>query len=378
MVRFVRTRREFLGSVVGGAAAVGMTAVLPSSLRLGGGDGSLTVVVLGDVHFDRLEHHDLEWLRREKPNDIRQVENYSRITREVLPSFMLRVKEQVRESGADFVFQLGDFVQGLCGTPELARRHLVEFIEFIESFDLGVPFVVVKGNHDVTGPGSVEAYDELVLPWQSKQVGAEQRSANMSFVRGNTRFVTFDAYVRESLDWFEAECGRRTEEHLVFGIHPPVVPYGARSTWHVFARENQRVQREKLLDLLGQMEATVLCGHLHRYGTVVREVGGGRFIQTALVSVLQNLTPSVRDERSGVGAFGPDLVELEPRFFPDTVDERRAALVAEGPFIRHYEYADKVGSAVLRIDGGAVSARLFSGVEASVWRQLDLTGLRDA
>lgn len=42
-------------------------------------------VLLGDLHFDRLAHHNLDWLQKEKPDDLRQVQNYSRLTAERRP-----------------------------------------------------------------------------------------------------------------------------------------------------------------------------------------------------------------------------------------------------------------------------------------------------
>src|SRR4030081_614775 len=34
---------------------------------------------LGDLHFDKLMHHDMNYLKEKYPNDIHQIENYSRI-----------------------------------------------------------------------------------------------------------------------------------------------------------------------------------------------------------------------------------------------------------------------------------------------------------
>ena len=67
----------------------------------------------------------------------------------------------------------------------------------------------------------------------------------------------------KSLEWFEAIAGRRTAEHLFVVVHPPVVPYGARSTWHIFDSAKVRARREKFLALLGVQHALVLGGHIH-------------------------------------------------------------------------------------------------------------------
>src|SRR6476646_5449944 len=74
--------------------------------------------LLGDLHFDRLEHHDHEWLAREHPGDVSQVQNYSRITREMTPRLFSRVAQMLKEFQAEkrpvpFVLQLGDLLEGL-------------------------------------------------------------------------------------------------------------------------------------------------------------------------------------------------------------------------------------------------------------------------
>jgi hypothetical protein len=70
-------------------------------------------------HFDRLEHHDMAWLQKERPNDVRQVENSSRITREVMPALFTEVREQIaaQKVAVPFVVHIGDLMEGLAGHP---------------------------------------------------------------------------------------------------------------------------------------------------------------------------------------------------------------------------------------------------------------------
>lgn len=371
-MRGVLTRRDLLRS--GAAAAFAPAAA--SLMKLVPKD-SFTFVALGDLHYDNLEHHDMTWLMAEKPNDLSQIKNYSRISEEVLPKLLDEVRSKVASEKADFVLQLGDFTEGLCGTPELAQRQIREFIALVEEKRLGAPMWAIKGNHDVTGPGSVEAYRDIVHPWQTKATGTPQTSANMSLAHKGVRFLMFDAYVPESLEWAEAELEKRTERLLVFSIHPPVVPYGARADWHIFAKPKDAARRERLLELLGRHEAYVLCGHLHKYGTVTRTTPKGRFVQTDLVSVLPRADLAPKDASDGIGAYGPDLVNKEPGFSPKNVDARRALLAEEKPHIRSFEYADAPGYAVIRIDGERVTADIHVGLGRPPWHALDLTAIRN-
>ncbi|HEY2894132.1 MAG TPA: metallophosphoesterase [Pirellulales bacterium] len=331
--------------------------------------------VLGDLHFDRLEHHDLAWLEKDHPGDVRQVQNYSRVTREVMPRLMAVVKKQIeRQTGeagtaVPLVLQLGDLLEGLCGTPDLAARQAREAIDFVREADFGRPLLMVKGNHDVTGPGAAEIYNRLLVPFMSHESLDEIRQAVFTQRRGGTLLVFYDAYDKASLDWFANIVEERRPERLVFLIHPPVVPYNARSSWHIYSKPSQESQRRRLLELLGSVNAIVLCGHLHKYSLLRRRTEHGSFTQLAISSVATDLEAKPRDELSGLDEYGPDLVRLEPNHSPNTIAERRALLAAEKPFIEHFEYADTWGHAMLRFDGGSVTTEVFRGLSTSVWKK---------
>jgi UDP-2,3-diacylglucosamine pyrophosphatase LpxH len=368
------TRRDLL---VGTAAAAAAALAVPNPAPAAE-EKDFSFLLLGDLHYDKPEHHDHEWLKREKPNDVRQVENYSRITREVLPALFAEVKARAKEERAAFVCHIGDLVEGLAGTPELAKRHCEDAVAFVEGTQFGAPFLFCKGNHDVTGPGAVEAFDSVLLPFLARQSGQKLTAQPFSERRGDCLFAYFDSYqtAEKSLEWLEATLAARGDARQVFVvIHPPVVPYGARSNWHLFAKPAEAAKRERLLNLLGEHRAIVLCGHLHKYGTVIRETPKGRFAQVAVVSVVPQPDIKAKDEGDGVKNYGPDLVKLEPTFSPDSEGERRALLAAEKPFIRHWEYADAPGYGVVRVRGGKTTLDLYLGLGRRKWRTVPLSDL---
>jgi hypothetical protein len=359
------TRRELLLAAAGSVVAA----------RARAADG-FSFPLLGDLHFDRLEHHDMEWLTREKPGDVAQVKNYSRLTQEVLPRLLPEIRTTIAEAAGrvPFCLHVGDFVEGLCGTPELARRHCAEAVEFVREAKLGRPFLFTKGNHDVTGPGSVEAFDQVLLPFLSGESRQELRSASYAVTEGDSQFLFFDAYRPESLDWLEKTLERRAAKHVFVVIHPPVVPTGARSTWHVFAAERQRAQRQKLLTLLGRNRAIVLCGHLHKHGVLVRRTEAGPFAQVMVSSIMPN---PMAEPAAVVTEYGPDLVQLEPRFSPETEAQRRENLRLEQPEIRRFEYAETPGYALLHVAARGVSAEFYSGLGRRRWKNVDVTKLME-
>ena len=49
-------------------------------------------VYLGDLHFDKKSHHDLEWVKATMPGDLRQIEEYDRNAAEFMPGLLQRVQ----------------------------------------------------------------------------------------------------------------------------------------------------------------------------------------------------------------------------------------------------------------------------------------------
>jgi len=336
--------------------------------------------LLGDLHFDRLDHHNHEWLAKEHPGDVAQVQNYSRVTRDLTPKLLARVREsllQLYRAGTrvPFVLQLGDLLEGLCGDERRAAQHARAGIDFIRDAGFTAPFVMTKGNHDITGPGANEAYRQVLLPFMSKATGTNINEAAFARRQGGTLVCFYDAYDKNSLDWFAKTLEESHPKRLIVAIHPPVVPYNARSTWHIYSSPKHAQQRIRLLELLGRHRAIVLCGHLHKYSLLVRRTEHGNFAQLAISSVAASSDGKPRDEKSGPSDYRPDLVDLEPNHSPETVAARREILAAERPFIEYFEYADTWGHATVQLRGGNVSTNTYCGFSQDPTKKADFTAL---
>lgn len=350
------------------------------ALASGEESGDWSFPLLGDLHFDRLEHHDHEWLAREHPGDVSQVQNYSRITREMTPRLFARMTQTLNEFQTEkrrvpFVLQLGDLLEGLCGNESLAARQAREGIDFVREAKFSAPLVMTKGNHDITGPGAAEAYRQILLPYLSEANRADIKEAAFTRQQGGSLIAFYDAYDKTSLDWFAATLDQAKPQHLIVAIHPPVVPYNARSNWHIYSSPKQAAERKRLLGLLGRHRAIVLCGHLHKYSLLVRHTDEGRFVQLAISSVAATSDGKPRDERRGIDDYRPDLVDLEPRHSPETIAARRDLLAAERPYIGHFEYADTWGFAAIHSRGGRFSAETYRGLDIAPWKRADFDAL---
>src|SRR5689334_7527283 len=91
----VRTRRQFL-TTSAAAAGLALTSRGSPAATLPSGR-AFSFVLLGDLHFDKLEHHDMAWVQKDKPNDVSQIQNYSRISREISPRLLSRVRDTIAE-----------------------------------------------------------------------------------------------------------------------------------------------------------------------------------------------------------------------------------------------------------------------------------------
>lgn len=369
------TRRHFLAASA--ASCVAAARAQPAA-------GAYSFLLLGDLHFDRWEHHDRAWLEKHHPGDLSQIENYTRLTREVMPQVFAALKQRADALRADgmrpaFALQVGDLVEGLCGSAELAALQNREAVASIEEAALGLPFVFTKGNHDITGDGAVEAFQAILRPFMAAQArqldaAAGQAGDNWTLRHDDDQWVFFDAYDKTSLDWLESTLAQRTARHLFVSVHPPVVPYGARASWHLFAGDKARAQREHLLALLGRHQAIVLGGHLHKFSALTRTAGGGRFTQLAVSSVVSSPHQTVRQELRGVASYHGGQVDLEPRHSPETAPARRAIYETERASVTAFEFADTAGYAVITVDGTRVEAAIHAGTAALPFRTVRLAG----
>jgi hypothetical protein len=147
----------------------------------------------------------------------------------------------------------------------------------------------------------------------------------------------------------------------------------------MFSKENERANRERLLQVLGKNNAIVLTGHIHKYSLLVRDVpGAGRFLQLAVSSVIRRPDPQAADVLSGVKDYNENQVVVEPGYSPATLDERKAVYRAEAPFVKQFQYADLPGYTVIRVNGPRITAALYPGISRTAWRTLDLSELLSA
>lgn len=331
-------------------------------------------VYLGDMHFDKMAHHDFEWVKANKPNDIRQIDGYVENTEKYTPGLLRRIQTSIESSNGriKMVVQGGDLTEGLCGSRELQEIQFKDARKTIRKYIPDTTFIAVKGNHDITGPGAREAYDNVMLPWLSEECGKKIDSASFYFMHGPDLFVFFDAYHNNKLDWLEKILRDNKHRHAIVVMHPPAVPYNARSTWHLFSRDREKNVRERFLNILGAYKVVLLTGHLHKYHVLVRKTPTGAFTQFSINSVIGSPNISVRNHLEGVENYGAAILELEPEFQPDTKQQREKMLEDEKPHIARFEFANFPGYAIINVSDKGVNADIYKGISGKIWKSVPL------
>ena len=341
----------------------------------GNGPGlAYSFVYLGDMHFDKRSHHDFEWVQANKPNDITQIEDYVTITENYTPGLLRRIQTSIESSNGriKMIIQGGDLTEGLCGSRELQEAQFKDVKECIRKYIPETAFISIKGNHDITGPGAKEAFDSVMLPWLSNECKKQIDSASFYFMKGPDLFVFFDAYHDNNLDWLEKTLSRNKHRHVFVVMHPPAVPYNARSTWHLFSRAKEKDVRERFLNILGENKVVLLTAHLHKYVVLARRTSKGTFVQFSVNSVISSPKILVQNHLEGVKNYSSALVKLEPEFQPDTKDERQKLLEDEKPYIAYFEYADFPGYAIINVSDTGINADIYTGDSDKVWKNVPL------
>jgi len=336
-----------------------------------------SLVVLGDMHYDLLEDHDMDWLSQ-KPGDLRQVtEEYTVYTKEHWTDFMsaLRERAETTKPPVKAIIQLGDLSEGLAGNEKIAMQMASHTMGAIEAARMPAPWILTKGNHDITGPGAQEAFQEHYVPMIRKQTGNPKiNNASYSYSYDNVQITCVDPWDKETdmVTFLEKELSGSSAKYKFVAIHEPVIPVTERC-WHTLRKEPQ--VREKLLEIIAHHKAIVLCGHLHRYSVVRRETPHGPVVQVMVISVIKErdyLEPS-----NVITAYGPSLADQHPGWQPETLEARKAMLSEEAKHVTYFKQTDLPGYAVIRIDEkrDRILLEYYAGFGEKPYDSVDLSKL---
>lgn len=142
---------------------------------------------------------------------------------------------------------MGDLSEGLAGSPQKAIQMANNAFKAVNKMNLKVPFIMTKGNHDITGPGAKEAFEKVYLPNMARLAGHPSlQSANYTTTLDDVLFVCYDPWDRnpEGLQQLEKSLAGSKATYKFVMLHEPVIPVNERC-WHVFRQDNaKRMQLE--------------------------------------------------------------------------------------------------------------------------------------
>jgi hypothetical protein len=335
-----------------------------------------SLIVLGDIHYDNMENHDMDWLKT-KPDDVRQVKEYSQITEKYWTDFISVLRNRIKTTKPEVraIVQAGDISEGLAGTPEKAVQMANNIMNAIAGTNFGVPWIIAKGNHDVTGPGAVEAFNSVYVPVIRKQTGNNSiRNASYSYRYGNVQITCIDPWEREfdMVGFLDKELSSSNAKFKFVVIHEPVIPVTERC-WHTLRRTPEK--REKLLETIARNKAIVLCAHLHRYSVVSRSTPYGPVVQVMTTSVIRDKDYLSPDKI--IQEYGPSLVDQAPAWEPATIEERKKILSEEAKYVTYFKQTELPGYSLIRIDEnkGAVILDYYAAFGKKPYDTVDLTKL---
>lgn len=335
-----------------------------------------SLMVLGDLHYDNIRLHDMNWLK-DKPDDLRQIKEYTEITENNWDDFMsilrnkvLNVRPQVKA-----LIQLGDLSEGLAGTEEKADQMAREIVRAVETAEIGVPWIITKGNHDITGPGAGDAFLRHYTPMLRKQTGNSGiMNASYTYRCGNIQITCIDPWDKSTdmVKFLDEELSSSDAVVKFVAIHEPVIPVTERC-WHTLRRDP--VRREKLLEVIARNKAIVLCAHLHRYSVVRRNTDYGPVVQVMAISVVSDRDYFKPDKL--ITEYGPSLAENVPEWEPSTIESRKAVLAEETEFVTFYKQTDLPGYALIKIDEqkGTVKLEYYAAFSKKAYDKVNLSGL---
>lgn len=313
------------------------------------------IPVLADMHFDRAEYHDMDWLNADMPKDLSQIKNYIEVTRTHTPDLLASVGAAAAAGNSPMVIQLGDFTEGLCGSKELQSRMFAGAFAETDK-EIKVPFLIAVGNHDVTGPGAREAFEETVLPHLAAALGREIKRADYTVNVGNDSFIFWDA-MRADWEFLTAALAQAPAGRIFLLTHYPVVPYEYRADWIVYGKSGQEERRQQLRELLARYHVTVLCGHLHTASVLKYQSDQGYFYQIALNSVVRSPSPQLTNEL----AVYSEVIAENKRGKPESQDYRKALFAADRPFVSQFWRADFEGYGILHVRADGLVFSFYNG-----------------
>ena len=357
-------RRQFLTLSATGLLGLGLTPADAKARK----DCDYNIVILGDTHFDTEPasvyhsnyNESVEWLNRVQRAEFAR---NGEMWRDRCPRLLKRAACLV-DDNTRMVFQMGDLIQGDCGSGEVHRKMLDDVISSFKGAFGGLPFVTVVGNHDIRGVDAWEAYHSYMPQRMSSELGKEISKTTFDFTIGDDAFIVIDFNDPDDAEIEKLLAETKGARHTFVITHGPVFPYdSANARWflHGGKSEEDTAARRHFRKEFARRKAIVLAGHSHRTELLDWHGDGGRITQMVMNSVWSKEEyGKYTIAAQGARSYG----ELRKSMIHDdgspVADE--SALFGEYiPGIRQYIHSLSAGCYKLNVGRKSVSVDFYAG-----------------
>lgn len=369
-------RRQFLSlsamSLAGLALSdIGLDAKAPSHYN---------VVILGDTHFDTepasvyhsCYNEPTEWLNRVQRAEFAR---NGEMWRERCPRLLRRASRLIDEHTA-MVFQMGDLIQGDCGSGEVHVKMLRDVMDSFKSELGGLPFVTVVGNHDIRGVDAQEAYERYMPARMSQELGKKIDKTTFSFNIGRDAYIVIDFSHPDDEEierLLEATKGAR---HTFIISHGPVLPYdGSSCRWFFHGSDKEKHTKARLhfREEFARRSAIVLCGHTHHTELADWYGDGGRITQMTMTSVWSR--PELDRyvvKAQGAEEYGILRTRLESMPDGSPVKDETALFDEYRAGLKRYSISPAAGSYRLDVTRHGITVDFYAGDSETLTQRFEL------
>ena len=368
-------RRRFIGLSTTTLAGLSL-GWFPLSAEAARRDKRYNLLLFGDTHFDTEPNtvYQSLYLETSNPKTDKHRAEFVRngeMWKERIPRLLQRAT-RLADKRTRMVLQMGDLVQGDCGSGDMHRKFLSDAFERLKSEFPSLPLVPVVGNHDIRGKGAEEAYRHFMPGRISQELGKEISKTTFSFSIGDDAFLYLDFNKPDDDEVERLLDDSKGARHTFVVSHGTILPFdGKNCRWffHGGASAEHTEARRHFRHLFAQRHAICLCGHTHKTEHIDWEGDGGRITQMIMNSVWADpkLT-TFQLQTEGAAQYGMLREKARKKGEKDETplfDEYRQGL-------RTYVHGNGAGCYQLQVQGKHVFVDFYAGDSEMLTRRFVL------
>lgn len=307
-----------------------------------------SVLVFGDTHYDSKDLRiDMKLTENKQKELKRNLKNW-----ETNVPLVIKRSAEKCNGNADFAVQLGDLTQGDCGSRELQEKSFRNVLAIFQK-ELKIPFHVIKGNHDIRGPGAKKAFNNVILPHMSKMLNQPAQNggaAHFAVMHKADLYIYFDCMIPNVKFIYETFRKYPESRYTFLLTHIPVLPCSTVAPFWIVPGTKQRPE---FLAALAKRNTIVLTAHTHQPSYTRYKFDEGNVVQFVNYSLPNDLNREYEKyemdffDLNREGANVEQLEKLIPFFKPHCEI-----------FVRH-SYSG--GFNVLNVSDEGVTIDLYTG-----------------